>query len=269
MTPRVAEEERKPRAPTSPEKHPATAVVREARAVGPGHCGPLNPGKAASAKRIGDESDHPAGKLGEEVHGVLAPEGDGPGRHEGEDTPRLTAPPAQVVDVMDPAVDKDAAPARPGVEPPAALTPIAARDEVKLADLAEPTAGDQPLDVAKRGHEMDVLGDHEDSPRGVGGADHPVGLRERRCDRLLHQDVQARLQRHERVGEVPVVGRAHDRSGGTPVARRFLVRAERRRGAKLAREGAGPPGVAARGEQRDPEAARGPGVAARDPAAPE
>src|SRR5207247_439780 len=175
----------------------------------------------------------------------LAPQGDGPGRAEAEDTPGLTAPPAQVVDVRAPAVDKDAGPARPGVEPPAALTPIAARDEVKLADLAEPTAGDQPLDVAKRGHEMDVLGDHEDSPRGVGGADHPVGLRERRCDRLLHQDVQARLQRHERVGEVPVVGRAHDRSGGTPVARRFLVRAERRRGAKLARQGAGPPAEAA------------------------
>src|SRR5439155_22781655 len=109
---------------------------------------PLNPGKAASPKRIGEESDHPAWKLGEEVHGVLAPERDGPGRHEGEDTPRLTAPPAQVVHVMDPGVDKDAAPARPGVEPSAALTPIDARDEVKLTDLAEPTAGDQPLDVA-------------------------------------------------------------------------------------------------------------------------
>src|SRR5437867_10294543 len=121
MAPRVSEEERQPRAVRAAEKHPAAAVVREARAVGPRHCRPLNPRHAAGAKRIGEEPDRAAGKLGEEVHSVLAPEGDGPRRREGEDAPRLAAPAAQVVDMMDAGVDEDAAPARPGVEPPAAV----------------------------------------------------------------------------------------------------------------------------------------------------
>src|SRR3989449_5457423 len=120
----------------------------------------------------------------------LAPEGDGPRRREGEDAPRLAAPAAQVVDMMDAGVDEDAAPARRGVEPPAAVRPIAARDEMELAELAESAAGDQPMNVVKRGHEVDVLGDHQDPARGGGGADHPVGLGEGRRDRLLDEDVQ-------------------------------------------------------------------------------
>src|SRR5437879_13641604 len=41
------------------------------------HCGPLNPREAARAKRIRQESDHAARKLGEEIHRALTPQGHG------------------------------------------------------------------------------------------------------------------------------------------------------------------------------------------------
>src|SRR5439155_268060 len=163
-----AHKERQPRASPAAEKHPAAPVVRKARAVRPRHRRPLKPGETARAKRIGEEADHPSRKLGEEVHGVLAPEGDRPGWGECEDAPRLAAPPAEVVDVMDTGVDEDAAPARPGVEPPAGVTPIAARDQVELAELAEMASGDEAPDVAEGRHEVEVLGDHQDPARGAG-----------------------------------------------------------------------------------------------------
>ena len=130
-------------------------------------------------------------------------------------------------------------------------------------------SGDEAPDVAEGRHEVEVLGDHQDPARGAGGADHPVDLGQRGRERLLDEDVQARLECRERVAQVPVVRRAHERARGARVADGVLVRAEGVHGGELAREGAGPPGVAARREQRDPEATRRPCMAARDPATSE
>jgi len=128
---------------------------------------------------------------------------------------------------------------------------------------------------------MDAGGgeDRHAQPLGGLGRDHDQSLNadkrsecgeaEGRPAAPLDEDVQARSECQERVGEVPVVGRADDRAGGTRVAHRLLVRAEGRRGAELAGERRGPRRVAARREQRHAEAARGGGVAARDPAAAE
>src|SRR5437879_9420709 len=124
------------------------------------HCGPLNPREAARAKRIRQESDHAARKLGEEIHRVLTPQGHGAGRGERKNAPRLAAPPAEIVDVVDAGVDEDTAPGRPDIEPPTAWTPIAAGDQVELAELAEPAAGNESVDVTEGRHEAEVLRDH-------------------------------------------------------------------------------------------------------------
>src|SRR2546428_597023 len=126
--------------------------------------------------------------------GRARPRGPGGGRGERKNAPGLAAPPAEIVDVVDAGVDEDTAPGRPDVEPPSALTPIAAGDQVELAELAEPAAGDESVDVTEGRHEAKVLRDHQDPARGVGHADHPVDLGKAGCDRLLHEDVQARLE---------------------------------------------------------------------------
>src|SRR5207244_4103892 len=84
-----------------------------------------------------------------------------------------------------------------------AWTPIAAGDQVELAELAEPAAGDESVDVTEGRHEAEVLRDHQDPARGVGHADHPVDLGKAGRDRLLHEDVQARLECRERGAQGP------------------------------------------------------------------
>src|SRR5256886_1482699 len=154
-------------------------------------------------------------------------------------TRRGSPPPAEIVDVVDAGVDEDTPPGRPDVEPPSAWTPIAAGDQVELAELAEPAAGDESVDVTEGRHEAEVLRDHQDPARGVGHADHPVDLGKAGRDRLLHEDVQARLECRERVAQVPVVRRAHDPPPGARGAPRAPVRAEGARGAELAGQGPG------------------------------
>ena len=229
----------------------------------------MNARNAGSAKRNGHRADDPGRELGENIHGVLAAEADRLRRAQGEEPPHLAAPPAQVVDVVDPGVDQHSAAGGAGGQPPARMLAVSTGHEVELAQRADRARRHQGADVAERRHEMKVLGDHQHAPGGPRGRDHPIGFLHGRRDRLLDEDVEARTERQQGVGAVAIVGRADDGGAGSRIARGGLVRAERVGRAELTRERAGAGEVAARDEKRDADPPGGRGVASRDPPAPE
>ena len=92
--------------------------------------------------------------------------------------------------------------------PPPSLNAAVSAFRDMTAEPAEGAGAHQAVDVAERRHEVKVLGDHQHAPGVARRRDHAIGLLDRRRDRLLDEHVEARAERREGVGTVPVVRRA-------------------------------------------------------------
>jgi hypothetical protein len=168
---------------------------------------------------------------------------------------------------MPPSMSAPGAGARRAPPPGVATEPT--RDQVELAQRAEALLVDQPPHRAEARHEAKVLGHHEDAPAPGGRRDHPVCFVERAGDRLLDEDVTARLKGGQDVVQVAVMRRADHRAAGVRMPQRLAVSAVRRHAAELSRVGARAGEIAAGEDDRYPERTGGGGVTARDPAAAE
>jgi len=164
---------------------------------------------------------------------------------EGKHAADFPTPVSQVVYVVDSAVDETAAAHRRGLGPPIRVRPKPPGHELKLPELPEPTLVDEPAHAPDRRHVVEVLRDHQDPAGCAGRIDHPIGLLERARDRLLDEDVPAVRQREERIGQVPVVRRAHEGGRDPRVGERPAVVVERGEAAEFPRVGARPRAAAA------------------------
>jgi hypothetical protein len=141
-----------------------------------------------------------------------------------------------------------------GVVAPAARARAAGKAEQGhhgRGDVAEVARFDQRLDGAPLVRQAKLVADGEDAPRAPRGGDQPVAALQRRCQRLLQQDVLAGLQR--RQADLGVQGVGHDDVDDVHVPARqqlAVVPVHRHAGEVVRRRGGRLRGAAGDGGQR-------------------
>jgi hypothetical protein len=167
------------------------------------------------------------------------------------ETRRLAYQVEQDVDLMDTAVDEDAAPIEGAAGPPLGRTEWGLFLELDHPQVADSATLDQRFALARCRHKAVVLGHHQGNASLLGDGNQRLGLGQSPGDGLLHQDMLAGLGRHGPMRQMEVMRRTQVQSLYPRVGGRRFVRAEDPTPPEGRGVGPGPLHVAAREEELD------------------